>query len=437
MRADLIIVHADQLLTMAALEGAPEGAPAGPFSGAEQGRIGLIEDGAIACLDGVIVAIGPTEEILAKIQEEPDIVTIDARGKVVSPGLVDAHTHLVFAGTREREFELRARGATYAEIFAAGGGIHSTVRATREASKAELLELATGRLQTMLEHGATTVEAKSGYGLDFDTEVKQLEVLMELSRRHPVDVVPTFMGAHAVPRDTDPEAFVAWLVEDAIPKIAIRGLARFCDVFCEKGVFTPEQTERILKAAKANGLGAKLHADELVDTGGAALAAKLGAVSADHLHCANLEGLAAMAEAGVVAVLLPGTGVFLGMSEHAPARKMVELGVPVAVATDFNPGSCFSESLPLMMSLAVTQLKLTPQEVWVAVTRNAAHAVGRGHRVGSLEVGKQADLVVWDAHDYRVVPYRMGINLVDTVVKLGKVVHRREPRAQAQLERIG
>jgi imidazolonepropionase len=432
MRADLIVVHAEQLLTMADSRGAdPTGAPAsGPFAGADQARIGMIEDGAIACHDGMIVAIGPTEEVLAQVQEDPDVVTIDARGKIVSPGLVDAHTHLVFAGTREREFELRARGATYAEIHAAGGGIHSTVRATREASKAELIDLAMGRLQTMLEHGATTVEAKSGYGLDLDTEVKQLEVLMELSRRHPVDVVPTFMGAHAVPRDTDPETFVTWLVEEAIPKIAIRGLARFCDVFCEKGVFTPEQTERILKAAQANGLGAKLHADELVDTGGAALAAKLGAVSADHLHCANLDGLAAMAEAGVVAVLLPGTGVFLGMREHAPARQMIEAGVPVAVATDFNPGSCFSESLPLMMSLAVTQLKLTPQEAWVAVTRNAAHAVGRSHRVGSLEVGKQADLVLWNAPDFRVVPYRMGINLVDTVVKLGRVVHRREPRPE-------
>lgn len=427
MRADLIVVHAQQLLTMASPD-----APSGPFSGPEQGRIGLIEDGAIAALDGEIVAVGPTEEILAKVQETPDVVTIDARGKVLTPGLVDAHTHLVFAGTREREFELRAKGATYAEIMAAGGGIHSTVRATREASKAELLDLAKARLQTMLEHGATTVEAKSGYGLDFDTEVKQLEVLMELSRRHPVDVVPTFMGAHAVPRETDPEAFVTWLVEDAIPKIAIRGLARFCDVFCEKGVFTPEQSERILKAAQTHGLGAKIHADELGDTGGAALAAKLGAVSADHLHHANLDGLAAMAQAGVVAVLLPGTAVFLGMTEHAPARKMVELGVPVAVATDFNPGSCFSESLPLMLSLAVTQLKLTPQEAWVAVTRNAAHAVGRSHRVGALEVGKQADMVLWDAPDYRVVPYRMGINLVDTVVKRGKVVHRRAPRLEVQ-----
>lgn len=420
MRADLILVHAEQLLTMAAPDGAQ-----GPFHRADQGRIGLIEDGAIASLHGEIVAVGPTEAIMAQVQELPDVVTIDARGKLVTPGLVDAHTHLVFAGTREREFELRAKGASYAEILEAGGGIHSTVRATREASKAELLELAKGRLQTMLELGSTTVEAKSGYGLDFVTEVKQLEVLMELSRRHPVDVVPTFMGAHAVPRDQDPEAFVTWLVEDALPKISIRGLARFCDVFCEKGVFTPEQTERILKSAQANGLGAKLHADELCDTGGAALAAALGAVSADHLHHANEAGLAAMAKAGVVAVLLPGTAVFLGMTEHAPARRMIELGVPVAVATDFNPGSCFSESLPLMMSLAVTQLKLTPQEAWVAVTRNAAHAVSRGHRVGALEVGKQADLVVWDASDYRMVPYRMGIDLVDTVVKRGRVVHKK------------
>lgn len=428
MLADLIVVHADQLLTMAAPDGSQ-----GAFHGHDQGRIGLVEGGAIACHEGVIVAVGPTEEILEQVRETEDAVTVDARGKVLTPGLVDAHTHLVFGGTREREFELRARGATYAEILAAGGGIHSTVRATREATKAELLTLATRRAQTMLEHGTTTIEAKSGYGLDFETELKQLEVLMELSRVHPVDVIPTFMGAHAVPRDQDAEAYVTWLVEEAIPKISIRNLARFCDVFCEKGVFTPEQSERILRAGQANGLGAKIHADELCDTGGAALAARLGAVSADHLHHANEEGLKAMAQAGTVAVLLPGTAVFLGMTEHAPARKMVEWGVPVAVATDFNPGSCFSESLPLMLSLAVAQLRLTPQEAWVAVTRNAAHAVGRGHRVGSLEVGKQADMVLWDATDYRVVPYRMGLNLVDTVVKLGKVVHRRAPRPEPQL----
>lgn len=414
MRADLLIVHAGQLLTMAG--------PAAPRAGKLQGELGLVEDGAIAVYQGEIVAVGPTATVQAMVELADDGREIDVAGRVVSPGLVDSHTHLVFAGTRQAEYELRAQGASYAEIMAAGGGIHASVRRTREATRRELVMSAEKHLATMLAHGTTTVEAKSGYGLDMETEIRQLEAIEELGNKSPVDVVSTFMGAHAVPRGQEPEAYVDWLVSEAIPRVAMRGLARFCDVFCEAGVFTPAQTERILRAAQAQGMGAKLHADELVDTGGAALAARLGAVSADHLHCANDEGLKAMAAANVVATLLPGTGVFLGMKEHAPARRMVELGVPVALATDFNPGSCFSESLPLMMSFACSILHLSPAEAMVAATVNGAHALARAHRVGSLEVGKQADMVVWDADDYRLIPYHMGVNQVRCVFKRGRLV---------------
>lgn len=421
MRADLVLRNARQLLTLAG--------PPAPRAGALQGELGLIEDGAIALHQGEIVAVGSTDQVLSELElEGPEI---DATGLVVTPGLVDSHTHLVFAGTRQHEYELRSQGASYAQIMEAGGGIHASVRLTRAASKRELITRAERHLAIMLEHGTTTVEAKSGYGLDFDTEVRQLEALVELGRKSRVDVVPTFLGAHAVPQGEDPEAYVDWLVSEAIPKLATRRLARFCDVFCERGVFTPEQSERILRAAQAQGMGAKLHADELVDTGGAMLAARLGAVSADHLHCANEEGLKAMAAAGVVATLLPGTGIFLGMDAHAPARRMVELGVPVALATDFNPGSCYCESLPLIMTFACSILKLSPAEALVAATLNGAHAVARAHRVGSLEVGKQADLVVWDADDYRMIPYHMGINLVRTVIKRGRIVPRTPSAAVA------
>lgn len=415
-RIDLVVRNATQLVTVAG--------PAGPRTGESQGRLEIIPDGAIAISGGEIVAVGPTDEVMTRLPIDSDTAELDARGSVITPGLIDSHTHLVFSGTRQHEFELRARGASYAEIMEAGGGIYASVKKTREAKRDELIRGAEHHLQTMLAYGTTTVEAKSGYGLDFDTEVKQLEALMEVGRRHPVDVVPTYMGAHAVPQGEDPDAYVEWLCGEAIPRIAMRKLARFCDVFCEQGVFTPEQSERILRAALKHGMEAKIHADELADTGGALLAAKVGAVSADHLHCANEEGLKAMAASGVVGTLLPGTAVFLGMKEHAPARRMIELGVPVALATDFNPGSCFSESMSLMMSFACTQLKLTPAEALVAATINAAHAVSRAHRIGSLEAGKQADLVLWDADDYRMIPYHMGINLAKTVIKRGQVVHR-------------
>jgi imidazolonepropionase len=411
---DTLVVHAGVLLTMAG--------SAAPRVGAALGDCGAIFDGAVAIWDGQIVMVGTTSELWKHPDRTPATQVIDAGGRLVAPGFIDAHTHLPFAGTRLDEFERRARGETYAEILAAGGGIHSTVRATRAASTAELVRLSAARLDTMLALGTTTVEAKSGYGLDFDTEMRQLEALRDLGGSHPVDVVPTFLGAHAIPPGCDGDTYIDTMVHDWLPRLARRGLARFCDVFCEEGVFTPAQSARLLMAARELKLDLKLHADELADTGGAALAARLGAVSADHLHHASEAGLRAMAEAGVIGVLLPGTALFLGMARHAAARPMIELGVPVALATDFNPGSCPSPSMALMMSLAVTQLHLTPAEAWTAATINAAHAVGRAHRVGSLEAGKQADLVVWDAHDPREIAYTLASVPVHAVLKRGRVM---------------
>lgn len=415
--ADLIVRGASQVLTM-------RGA-AGPRSGRAQGEIGIVERGAVAVRGGKIAQVGPEYEVLAAWAPGGDAVVVDARGGLVTPGLVDCHTHLVFAGMRQAEFEQRALGASYADIHAAGGGIAATVRATRASSLDQLVDLAEPRLAEMLRSGTTTAEAKSGYGLDRDTELRQLEAVRALQTLQPVELVPTYLGAHSVPADRERAEYVEWLCEAAIPEVAKRRLAVFCDVFCERGLFTPEESRRILKAGRKHGLAPKLHADELTDSGGAALAAAVHAVSADHLHCANDAGLQALAEAGTVGVLLPGTAVFLGIDAHAPARRMMELGVPIALATDFNPGSCFCTSLALILSLACTQLRLSPAEAWVAATINAASAVALGDRLGSLDAGKQADIVVWDADDYRIVPYAMGSSLVRTVVKRGSVVFER------------
>jgi imidazolonepropionase len=422
---DTLLVHAGTLLTMAG--------PEGPRVGPALADCGIVRDGAVAMRDGQIVAVGTTRELWTRPGRTSATQVVDAGGRVVAPGFVDAHTHLPFAGRRLDEFERRARGESYAQILAAGGGIHATVRATREVSLEELVRLGSTYLDTMLALGSTTVEAKSGYGLELETELRQLEALRQLAEQHVVDVVPTFMGAHAIPPGQDADAYVDQLVSDWLPRVALRGLARYCDVFCEEGVFTPDQSERLLRAAREQGLGLKLHADELADTGGAALAARLGAASADHLHHANESGLRAMAAAGVIGVLLPGTALFLGMTHHAPARRMIEWGVPVALATDFNPGSCPSPSMALMMALAVTQLRLTPAEAWSAATLNAAHATGRAHRVGSLEPGKQADLVVWDTTDMREIPYTLASIPVHAVLKRGRLVSPTRSRPEGTL----
>jgi imidazolonepropionase len=390
----------------------------------------------VACWEGRLVAVGPRAEVEAVLGADGyqlgRFARLDATGCTVTPGLVDPHTHLLFAGTREGELLLRQRGAGYLEILEAGGGILSTVAATRAASDEELAAHGRRWLDEMLSHGVTTIEAKSGYGLDLQTELRLVEIAWQLGLEGPVEVVPTYLGAHAVPpefrsRPDGTEAYVRSILEEQLPGIAAHGRARFCDVFCEQGVFSADQSRRILEAAAAYGLTPRLHADELAPSGGAELAAELGAASADHLAAPSGAGIDALAEAAagdrpVVATLLPATTWFL-MSDHfAPARTLIDRGVPIALATDFNPGTSPTANLALVMTVACLALGLTPDEALSAVTINAAHALGLDDEIGSLEAGKQADLVIWRAPTSVQIPYWPGASLVRTVVKKGRVV---------------
>ncbi|MBO8163473.1 MAG: imidazolonepropionase [Brevibacillus sp.] len=414
----LWIRHASQLVTLA-------GGSQAPLTGKRMEELSIIEDGSVWVEDGIIRFVGTDQEARAAYRDRlEEAEVIDAAGKLVTPGLIDPHTHLVFAGSRENEFDMRLKGATYMEIMNQGGGIHATTEATRKASPETLYAESKKRLDQFLLHGVTTVEAKSGYGLTLEHELKQLEVAAELDRTHPIDIVSTFMGAHAVPRDyrDDPDRFVDYVIEEMIPEVARRKLAVFNDVFCERGVFTPEQSRRILEAGRAYGLLPKIHADEIEPYEGAELAAEVGAVSADHLLRASDKGIAMMAEAGVIAVLLPGTAFFL-MAESANGRKMIDAGVPVAISTDCNPGSSPTVSLPLIMNLGCLKMGMTPAEVLTAATINAAHAIRRGHEVGSIETGKQADITIFDVPNYMQLQYRYGVNHTHTVIKAGvKVV---------------
>ncbi len=412
---DLIVRNIGQLLT---LEGRPV-----PRRGSDMRELSIIVGGALAAARGRVVAVGRETDILDGVDVAPDAVVIDAGGHVVTPGLVDPHTHAVFAATREDEFAMRVEGRSYEEIAAAGGGIRSSVRRVREASEDRLAEMGRTILDRMLEYGTTTAEVKSGYGLSLDAELKMLRVIARLGDEHPVDVVPTFLGAHEFPDEwrDDRDGYVSHIVEDMLPAVTQRGVARFCDVFCEDGVFSVEQSRRVLEAARSMGLGLKLHADELHSSGGAELAAELGARSADHLVCVSDDGVAAMATAGVAAVLLPGTTLSLGKTAYAPARKLIEAGVPVAIATDCNPGSSMTESMQIVLSLATMMLRMTPEEAVTAATINAAYAIGEEGSVGSLAPGKLCDLIVWEVDDYRAIPYHYGVNLATTVVKRGAV----------------
>ncbi len=415
MKSDLLVLSAAQLIT------APPGQ--GPLLGPALDRPELLEDAAVACVGGRVAAVGKTSDVVARYPEREAETVVDARGCLVAPGFVDCHTHLPFAGTREMEFEARARGETYASIAEKGGGIRASMRHLRATSEDALVVAVQSRLAHLLSQGTTTVEAKSGYGLSLEEELKQLRAVRRAAEGAAVDVVPTFLGAHEFPdeyRDRR-EQYVALLTETMIPAVAREHLARYCDVFCDKGVYTVEESRRILARGRELGLQPKLHADELADVGAAALAAEVHAVSADHLLHASEAGLKAMAEASVIAVLLPGTAFTLGIP-YARARRMVELGLAVAIASDWNPGSTMSSSMALMMTMAVTQMRLSPGEAWLAATANAACAVGEGARLGRIQPGHQADLVVHATSDYRHVPYHYGADHVRTVVKRGRVV---------------
>lgn len=398
-----------------------------PRAGLSQREVGLIENGVIAVKDDRIIYIGEGE-LPESIKIDDDTVIINGEGKTVTPGLIDCHTHLVHGGSRENELSMKLEGKDYLDILKAGGGIHSTVEATVNASFDELYKKAKKSLDTMLSFGVTTVEAKSGYGIDdFDTEIKQLEVANKLNEEHVVDIISTFMGAHAIPQQykDNSDEFVDILVKDMIPEIANRKLAKFCDVFCEEGVFSIEQSRRILNISKEYGLIPKIHADEIVSLGGAELAAEIGCISAEHLIGASDGGISDMGEKGVIAVLLPGTSFNLQKGVVAKARKMVEKNVPIAIATDYNPGSCPSENLQLMMTLASLTLKMTPEEVIVGVTINAASALGIEEEVGSIEVGKKADIAIFDTTNLEYMIYHFGINHTDMVIKNGNVVYKK------------
>jgi imidazolonepropionase len=411
MKVDLLVHSAAQLATCAA--------PDGPKRGAAMRDVGLIPDGAVAVADGEIVAVGPTADLRAGFTARQ---TLDASGKVVCPGFVDPHTHAVYAGDRAAEFEMRIRGASYMEILQAGGGILSTMQATRAATVEQLVAAARPRLDAMLALGTTTVEVKTGYGLDTASELKMLHAIATLDATHPADLVPTFLGAHAVPPEYRGRAgdYVDLVVEEMLP--AVRDWSFFCDVFCEANVFDRDQSRRVLEAGLALGLLPKIHADEFTSLGGAALAAELGAVSADHLDVTPPAEIEALAASNTVGVVLPAVNFNLGSAHYADARAMVDAGVALAVATDLNPGSAPCPSMPLVMAITCRYQRLLPAEALNAATVNAAHAVGLGGRIGSIEAGKQADLLIVNAPNYCHLAYQFGVNLVEGVVKRGKLL---------------
>ena len=418
MTEELLIVHASEMLTMRG--------PCRPRIKGEMSDLGIIRDGAVYIRDGLIEAVGESPDIL-RDNGAHGVDVIDASGKTVMPGFVDPHTHLVFAGSREFELEMKLKRMSYMDILREGGGILRTVRDTRAASPDDLFKQSERRLRTMLQHGSTTVEGKSGYGLDRKTEFKILETMRRLDEACEADVVPTYMGAHAVPPEFSDGAdeYVQFIIDEVLLDLPESGLAKFCDVFCEKGVFTVAQSRKVLLAAKALGLGLKVHADEFERTGGAELAAEVGAVSADHLAKPSDDGIMAMARKQVVGVLLPGTPFSSMLDDYAEARRLIELGVPVALATDLNP-NCWNPSMQFTMTLACYNMRMTPAEALVASTINAAAAVGLEKSVGSLEPGKKADILVMDVPSHAQIPYQMGVNLCEVVVKDGRPVFSRD-----------
>ena len=402
--ADIFIKNASELITM---DGSNR-----PRIKKEMRELSIIKNGSVAIKDGKIVETGNDLEYDAE-------KTIDASGKTVMPGFIDPHTHLVFAGSREFELDMKLKGLSYMEILKKGGGIFYTVNETRKATNEELLKQSKKRLDTMLSYGTTTCEAKSGYGLNTETELKILKIQKELNEVHSVDIVSTFLGAHAIPKGYSTDDYVNIVIDEMLPQV--KDLAMFCDVFCEKGVFNVEQSRRILEAGKKYGLIPKIHADEIVDTGSASLAAEIGAISADHLLMSSDKGINEMARKGVIGVMLPGTPFSLMQNTYAPARKMIDSGVPIALATDLNP-NCWVENMQFMIQLGCFNMKMTPAEAVTAATFNAACAIGVNDTVGSLEKGKKADVIILDCPNHKSIPYHFGVNLVETVIKNGKII---------------
>ncbi len=426
MVADLVVVHAGELVTV------HDGRP-GPRTGSRLQDLGVIEGGAVACGNGRVLAVGPTDTVLQNVRLAPDAQVINAHGRVVMPGFVDSHTHFSYVGGREHEYEMRLQGVTYTEIARQGGGINYSVRAVREASEEQLLDATRDHMDAMLVAGTTTAEGKSGYGLYLEQEMRQLQAMEDIAKSHPLSVVPTFL-AHEIPVEERPatkrRAYVRMIVDTMLPAVASTGLARYCDVFCERGVFTVAESRQILTAAKALGFQLKVHADELAASGGAKLAAELGATTADHLCRITTSGITALRDAKVMPVLLPGTSFMVGLPP-APARRMVDNGLPIVIASDYNPGTNLCESMAMAIAFGCSLYKLTPAEAIVAATINAGYALGLGGEVGTLAPGAHADLLLLDMETYRHLPYHYGVSHVDTVIKSGKVVVEHGARVMA------
>jgi imidazolonepropionase len=415
IKADTIIVNARQIATMASGNKAK--------IAQQMNDAGILADAGIAIKAGRILDIGPSAEIAANYTWDE---CIDAFGRILTPGFVDSHSHPVFVHTREDEFAMRLAGKSYVEISVAGGGIHSSIASTRKSSVEELVELSLPRIQKMMALGTTTLEAKSGYGLSTASELKQLQAIHQLDQILPIDIVPTFMGAHEYPSEykSDHESYLKILCEEMIPAVVEQGIAEFCDIFTEAHVYSIAESRRVLQAARDHGLKLKMHADEIAAIGGAELAAELACVSADHLGAASNEGIQALKDAGVIPTLLPATLFSLAAKQYARGRHMIDSGLPVAIATDYNPGSCNCDSMPLTMSLACLQMGLSPIEALSAATINAACALGRQDRVGSLEVGKAADIIFWDIPSLNFIPYHLGSSHIVKVFKDGKCIYQ-------------
>jgi imidazolonepropionase len=409
----LAVLNASQLVTLSG--------PKRSRIGTELSALGIIRDGGMVIRDGKIEKVGPTDEIEKNVG---DAEVVDAGGRVVMPGFVDGHTHLVFAGNRLDDFEQRARGETYEQIAKAGGGIWSTVEKTRAASELDLLALAKKHANWFLRCGTTTVEAKSGYGLTLEDELKILHVMRQLKKQMPLEIVPTFLGAHALPRELSADEYLDVVITEMLPRVTADKLAEFCDVFCERGYFNIDQSRKILSAAKKLGLSLRGHVDQLTNSGGAKLMAEMGATTADHLEQTDEQGIAALKKANVQPVLLPGSVYALGSSRYPRAREMIEAGLAIVLATDFNPGSSPTASMPMVLSLACTQMKMSPAEAITASTVNAAYSLNRGDSIGSLEPGKVANFVIFDCEGYRELPYWFGMPQTHSVYVRGECVSR-------------